>query len=169
MGTVQTSYVVDKAAGYPGAVANSVPSVRESKAAAAAVNFGTFVCRRAAPADGDDQCANPAATADVTARGRGIAILDQTKKGPQYGTVGGYVANDQVEYLRQGQIWVTVEEAVVQDGPVFVRFAAGGGGTQLGAFRTSADTATAVQLPSAIYKTSQPTIGGLALVELNLP
>jgi hypothetical protein len=162
MGTVQTSYVVDKVLGYPGTVADSVDTVRESKAAAAAVNFGTFVCRRASPADAVEQCANPAATADVTARGRGIALRDETRKNTQ-----GYVTDDQVVYLRKGRVIVAVEAAVTQDAAVFVRFAAGTG-TQLGAFRGDADTATAVALPGAIFKTS--TAGaGLAIVEINLP
>ena len=164
MGSIQTTFVYDKVAGYPGCVADAVDTVRESKAAAAAVNFGTFVCRRASPVDGDDQCANPAATADVTARGRGIALRDETRK-----HTTGYETNDQVSFLRRGRVWVTVEEAVLQDDAVFVRFASGAGGTQLGAFRKSADTATAVALPGAIYKTAQATIGGLAMVEINLP
>lgn len=164
MGAIQTTFVYDKALGYPGCVANAFPTVRESKAAVAAVNFGTFVCRRASPADAEDQCANPAATADVTARGRGIALRDESRK-----HTTGYEVNDQVSYLRRGCVWVVVEEAVLQDDAVFVRFASGGGGTQLGAFRKSADTATAVALPGAIYKTAQATIGGLAMVEINLP
>jgi hypothetical protein len=40
--------------------------------------------------------------------------------------------------LRRGSVYVQVEEAVVAHDVVFVRYAAGAGGTQLGAFRKSA-------------------------------
>jgi hypothetical protein len=111
-----------------------------------------------------------AATADVTARGRGIAMRDETRKGPQYGTSGGYAINDQVEFLRtRSRVGDRRGGRLASMIAVFVRFAAGGGGSQLGAFRKSADTATAVALPGAIYKSSQATPGGLALVEINLP
>lgn len=167
MASVQTTYSVNKVAGYPGLVVDAVDTVRASKAAAAAVNFGTFVCRRTAPADAVEQCANPAATADVTARPRGIALKDETRRNSTGGFPGGYAVDDQVVYLRKGRVWVNVEAAVTQDGAVFVRFAAGTF-TQLGAFRGDADTATAVALPGATYLTS--TAGaGLAVVEINIP
>lgn len=70
--------------------------------------------------------------------------------------------------IRRGLVWVKVEEIVAAGDPVFVRHASGAGGTALGAFRKSADTATAAQLPSAIYRTSAAA-NGLALVEINLP
>ena len=167
MATIQSAYSVNKALGYPGMVADAVDTVRASKAAAALVNFGTFVCRRASPADGVEQCANPAASADVTARPRGIALKDETRKNSTGGNVGGYAVDDQVVYLRKGRVVVSVEAAVTQDGAVFVRFAAGTF-TQLGAFRGDADTASAVALPGATYLTS--TVGaGLAIVEINIP
>jgi len=163
MGTVQTTYSVDKVLGYPGSVADSVDTTRESKFAAAAVNFGTFVVKRASPADANEECANPAASADVTARPRGIALKDETRKN----TVA-YQVGDQVVYLRKGRAIVAVEAAVSQDGAVFARFAVGAGGSQLGAIRGDADSASAVAIPTAIFKTS--TSGpGLAIVELNLP
>jgi hypothetical protein len=63
---------------------------------------------------------------------------------------------------------VRVEEAVLPGDPVFVRFAAGAGGTGLGAFRKSADTGSAAQVPNgAVYMTTA-SAGSLALVEVNL-
>src|SRR3990172_9189666 len=44
---------------------------------------------------------------------------------------------------RQGRIWVFIDETVTPQSPVFVRHTAGAGGTVLGAFRLTADTATA--------------------------
>lgn len=159
--TVQTSYALDKALGLPGCVADTYPSGKDSKLAVAAVPFGRCVVRRAA--ETAEQCNLPSASTDVTARPRGISVLDATRKP---GTA--YEANDAVTYLRKGRIWVEVEAAVAVDGDVFVRFAAGAGGTALGAFRGDADTATAVALPTAKFLTA--TSGaGLALVEVNLP
>lgn len=64
--------------------------------------------------------------------------------------------------LRRGSVWVKVEEAVVAYDIAFCRYAAGAGGTQLGAWRKSADTATAATVKGARFLTSQGTIGGLA-------
>ena len=163
MGAIQSAFVFDKSLGYPGCVADAVNTVKESKAAAAAVPFGTLVCRRASPADGQDVCANPAATADVTARAYGIALRDETRK---HGT--GYEINDQVTYLRRGRVWVTVEDGVTGGAAVFVRFTVEAPDLQLGTFRSDADTDKAVALPGAVYRTSA-SAGGLAMVEINLP
>lgn len=70
--------------------------------------------------------------------------------------------------LKRGRIIVQVEEAVTPASAVFVRHTAGAGGTQKGAFRASADTATAVAWTAARYLTSAG-IGGFATVEINLP
>ncbi len=79
-----------------------------------------------------------------------------------------YAIGDSVPVVKKGRVWVNVEEAVTPASPVFVRFAAGSFPT-LGAFRASADTATAVALPSAKFINSQATIGGLVQVEVNFP
>jgi hypothetical protein len=79
---------------------------------------------------------------------------------------GVYERYAQVPVMRKGRIWVQVEEAVVEGDAVFVRFAAGTG-TQLGAFRKTADTATAVALPGARFLTSA-SASGFAQVDLTL-
>lgn len=67
----------------------------------------------------------------------------------------------------QGQWWVRVEQDVLVTDPVFFRHTAGAGGTQLGAWRKDADTATADQVTNARWV--QPaSAGGLALLSLNL-
>lgn len=78
-----------------------------------------------------------------------------------------YAIGDQVTLLKRGRIWVIAEEAVTPASTVFVRFAAGSFPT-LGAFRASADTATAVALPGAKFCTSAG-VGGLVIVEVNIP
>lgn len=163
MAAIQTSYVFDKALGYPGCVVDAANTLKESKAAAAAVPFGTLVCRRASPADGQDVCANPAATADVTARAYGVALRDETRK-----HTTGYETNDQVTFLRRGRVWVTVEDAVVGGAAAFVRFTVEAPDLQLGTFRSDADTDKAVALPGAVFRSSA-SAGGLAILEINLP
>jgi hypothetical protein len=149
-------------------LADNGPHDMGSKIATSAVPFGVGVVKRASPADTVEQCGVPTATADVTARPRGIALIDQTRKGPQAGNAGGYESGDIVSYLKQGRIWVAVEGAVSQDSSAFCRFASGAGGTQLGAWRADADTGTAVAFPTAVFRTS--TSGaGFAIVEVNLP
>lgn len=47
------------------------------------------------------------------------------------------------ELMAEGAIYVTFEQAMTPDDLVFVRYASGAGGTQLGSVRKDADTATA--------------------------
>jgi hypothetical protein len=165
--TVQTTFVIDKPRAIAGMLADSGDTDKGTKLATSVIPFGVGVVKRASPADGVEQCGVPTATADVTARPRGIAIHDVTRRGPQGGLAGGYEIGDPVSYLKQGRIWVVVEGTVTQDSAAFCRFAAGAGGTILGAFRADADTATAVAFPTAVFRTGN--INGLAELEVNLP
>lgn len=172
MGTVQTVFNVNHSAAVAGALFGRVSEGgRESRLAAAVIPFGTFVVQRASPADGPDQCANPAASADVTARLRGIALYNDTARGSGNGANGGYgyEVNQGVTYLRRGLVWVRCESAIAQDVDPFVRFATGTG-TVLGAVYNTADTATAVQTGlSGIRTRSALSAAGLVLIEINLP
>lgn len=56
--------------------------------------------------------------------------------------------------LRKGGEWVYVEGAVSKGGQVFVRTAANGGNTQLGAFRGDDDSGNAVAVPGAVFDSS---------------
>ena len=126
----------------------------------------------------DTSCRLPNASADG-AMLLGIAIAEATKEqsltpgvvnNVNYpaGTVN-YPPGTTISILRQGRVWVAVEEAVTPGSPVFLRYAASGSNTQAGTFRASADGSTAVQLTDgAVWRTSaQP--GGFAVLELNLP
>lgn len=174
MSAVQTTYLINPVAAFPGLVADQRDAVYETRFAAAQINFGTAVVQRASPADGVDQCANPAATADVTARFRGIAVHDETRRNGY-----GYELNAPVKYMRRGLIWMVAEEAIAQDTAPFIRFVTGTF-TTLGALRSDADTAKAVQLTAypnqlVVRSAVQPSyIGGgvtqlCVLVEINLP
>jgi hypothetical protein len=62
-----------------------------------------------------------------------------------------YADQESVPVLVRGAVWVETEDACSAGGSVFVRIGAGAGGTQLGAFRSDADTATAVTVTGARY------------------
>jgi hypothetical protein len=165
--TIQTSFSVDHVIAFPGQPADLTHSTVISKinTYSAAIPFGSFVCRAAAGVD--ESCALPVASADVTARPRGVAIKDQTHRGSN--NLDNEV-NDMVPIMTKGRVWVTVEGAVTEGSAAFVRFASGAGGSILGLFRADADSATAVAIPNGagIFRTST-TGAGLALLELNLP
>lgn len=68
----------------------------------------------------------------------------------------------------KGMWYVQIEEDVTPQDDVFFRHTAGAGGTQPGAWRTDADTATADQVTNARW-VDNGTAGGLGLLALNEP
>ncbi len=131
----------------------------------ATITFGRFVYRSGAGAADDrpPRVAVPSNTVHVTGPlGIGFAINELTLEAP-----GGYAVDKVLRIMRHGRIAMFPEDAVTSYGaPVFVRFAAGGGGTELGAVRTDADTATAVALPGASFR-SLGGAGTPVVVEFN--
>lgn len=110
--------------------------------ATTAIPFGAYIFMSS-----DGFCSVPAVTGNVTApvaAQRGVAISDHNKYSQE-----GYDIGDAVRVLRRGRIWVLTDAAanIAIANALFVRFAAGAGGTVLGAFRTDADTATASSPP----------------------
>lgn len=161
--TVQSSFSYDAVKGRPGGLVDAGNTEKISRTAnAVAVPFGKFVARRNAEGDSAEQCGLPTATADVTARGKGFAIYDHTRKNGS-----GYEASDQVNIMRKGRMWVDCETAWTDGAAVFVRFAVPGA-TGLGSVRNDADTANAVALPGCVFVGTGGS-AGLAMIELNLP
>ncbi len=70
--------------------------------------------------------------------------------------------------VRKGRVWVVVEEAVAVGDDVYFRHTAGGGGSELGAFRNDADTASCDQLTQANWLVGSSG-AGVALLEVNIP
>lgn len=70
-----------------------------------------------------------------------------------------YRDGQMVPVLEEGAIMVRVEEAIAVGDPVYVRFASGAGGSQLGAFRNDADTATCRLLKGAYWITGASGAG----------
>ncbi len=98
----------------------------------------------------------------------GIVAHKQNRSQPALATTLGIVQNEVASLVRNGRIWVVVEEAITVGDLVFVRHTAGGGGTQLGAWRNDADTASAQAVPEASWLKGS-TGAGIALLQINLP
>lgn len=170
----QTSYAINlPAVAYPGQPfdISTVMDKTSALAVAAAIPYGVLVVRDTSNTSGTTIAGKvPAASGDVTALGSalGVAVADQARSQDPTVTLPTFPINSAVPCGRVGRFWVVVEEAVVAGNAAFVRFASGGGGTQLGSWRKSADTATAVALPGAYYVSTQASAGGYAVVELSL-
>jgi hypothetical protein len=115
--------------------------------------------------DPDTQAALPSATGEVLA---GVVAHQQARE--DFSLAGDLMLADgePASLVRKGRVWVSVEEAVTPGDDVFFRHTAGGGGTELGVFRTDADTASADQVAGASWLST--TAGaGIALLEINIP
>lgn len=82
-----------------------------------------------------------------------------------------YFAGQVAPTLTQGRIYVVPETVVTSNSPVYMRVAASGANTQLGAFRADADGGSAVLIPvtQAIWREGNGTVGEIAVLELNIP
>jgi hypothetical protein len=129
---VQTAVAVKPAVGAPGLEYDSSFSDVVSWIATVAIPFGALVYESA-----EGKATLPTATGNVTGGRTGVALIDPTKASGV-----GYEIGDAVRVMRRGRCFVLNEEALAFGDVLFVRFAAGTG-TQLGAFRNDADTATA--------------------------
>lgn len=70
-----------------------------------------------------------------------------------------YVDGETLPVLTMGGIWVYAEEAVVDGDPVYVRVAAGAGGSVLGGFRNDDDTSSCVLVPDARFCRNAAALG----------
>lgn len=113
----------------------------------------------------------PTASADITGfRFLGVVLNDLAKEaygGQANNRKQTYHFNTELPVLSDGEVWVVVEEAVAKGDQAFVRYASGSGGSQLGAFRKSADTATAAAAARCVYE-SAAAAGGLARLRVQL-
>lgn len=150
-----------------GMIADSNTIAVDSRVAQAGIAPARAVCFHTG--DNPDLVRAPAATGEVTTAGqlKGVTMWDNTQ------LTNPYTAGDPLPVLKTGVIWVLAEEAVSPLSPVFVRFANTGSGAVPGVpgcFRASADTATAVQVPSQCMTWESTTTGaGLAKLRVNVP
>ncbi len=147
-----TSYPTTPGTGFAGQIADE-----GNRRVASAVNktgapipFGIAVKK----GTNDDEAVLLAATGDKLA---GIAVHRHdvnTIGSTAWASDAGIPDGDRFDLLEEGVVNVKVEEAVVQGDNAFVRFEAGAGGTQLGAWRKSADTASARAVVGAYFRKS---------------
>lgn len=105
-------------------------------------------------------CEQPDLTGDVTGlEVLGIVMLDENR------TTMTYAAGEHVPIASDGEVYVLTESACTAGAAPFVRFADPSAPPfELGSFRHDADTADAVALPNAVWKTSAGA-GELAIVK----
>lgn len=157
------------AVAFEGMLANGRADRVDSKVVAGAtMHPGRAVCFHAA--DADEEVRLPGTTAEVENNNiMGVSILDVTRMNDD-GTVNTAIpVGDPVAVLRQGEIWVNVEEAVTPASLVYVRITeSSGGAADTGKFRASADSGKAVIAYGFKYMSS--TSGaGLAKLSVLLP
>lgn len=73
--------------------------------------------------------------------------------------------------LTQGRIYVVPEAVVTSNSAVYLRVAANGLNTTLGAFTGTSDGSNTILIPAtqAIWREGNGTVGGIAVLELNIP
>lgn len=96
----------------------------------------------------------------------GVAVYDSAKVSADTTSLSAaeYEHQDSVPVMRKGAIWVLTEDTCVEGGDVYVRIASGAS-DQLGAFRSDADTAAAVQIVGAVWGRDS-TAGTLNILEM---
>ncbi len=143
---VQTSYDSEHAEGFVGQFADlQLTNVFSRSVETAEIDFGLAVVRGTA----DDQCILPSATGQsflgITARTiAGTADTAGDRK---------YQVGESANILDEGVIYAICEDGCVPGDDVFFRHTTGTG-TVIGALRTDADTATADQIPNAVWETT---------------
>jgi hypothetical protein len=164
----QTSYPTTITAAIAGLLAGSLYNAEIASAkndSGGAIPFGIGL--KTGPNKGD-AVVPPSGAGDKL---RGISMFEQGLNNIGLASASPATAGilDQVEFnlVERGRVWVIAEEAVDVDSPVYCRYAAGAGGTQLGAFRASADTATAALVKGARYLSKTTGVNQLALLEFD--
>lgn len=159
----QTSYNSNIPAALPGLIADGPGAPRKIQTynnPVLSIPFGLGVAKISADEDGIKLPDGSGVQIE------GVAVRDVSRE-----TDGYYAAKSAVAIMKRGRIWVVCEVDVTPDDPVYIRYATGGGGSQKGIFRNSADTATALQLVQARFLTGVSTVGGvkLAILDINIP
>lgn len=157
----QTDYSINQPVAFAGML-GEISFKRVStgvNAQGAAIPFGVAVTK----ATGDGNYDLPNAAGDKV---YGIVLHSHDVDQRDLTGTQGVPVSAPFNLLEEGVAFVAVEEAVADGDPVYARFATGAGGTQLGAFRKSADTTTAGLVKGAKFR-STAAAGGLAMVSFS--
>lgn len=164
---MQTSVLTDLPIGEEGAIAENQLRNVVSKAVelAAGIAPGRFVARGTL----GTQSVLPTSAAEITDGSlQGISV--KTHSQVSGANTDHYAQYEPMPVLEMGIIWMRAEDPVSEGDRPFIRFAAGAGGTELGAVRSDADTASASEAPAAVRFASSTTGNNqLVKVRLNLP
>lgn len=164
---VQTSVATSFAVGFAGMRADNSPcdTLSAYNRGLGALPFGLAVIKGTGPND-----VRAPIGASVAADLLGIIEFTHAYKNYDLSSPAdaGVPVGGMVNLAKKGRYLVKVEEAVLVGDTAFVRIAAGAGGTVLGAFRKSADTATAISWTGVKFLTAAAA-NGLAVIDLNLP
>jgi hypothetical protein len=98
----------------------------------------------------------------------GILMHDHSIAGSALTGTTGVKPKCPVSVLRKGRVYVKVEENVVAYDRAHVRYAAGAGGTQLGAFRKSSVANETIDISAQAQYLTSASAGGLAVLEIDL-
>jgi len=127
--------------------------------------FGHLVIRDGA---NEDLIKHPDAAISDLKLIEGIVASTHAVESQRDGDAPSYPAQDSVNVLKKGYIWVAIEEDVAYGDPVHVRISAAGN-EKLGAFRPSADGANTTDISSiARWTRGGLAADGIAILELNL-
>jgi hypothetical protein len=155
-------------------VQDTISRLAEDAAGAAA---GTFVVPGT---DAESQAIVPTTAGEITGgAGLGVVMYDASKEPARTAAAlaagNEYDVEQALPIVGVGRMWVLCDAGatITANSAAFVRFAAGGGGSKLGAFREDADTASAAQLPNAVFRSAHQDVNlsgttqRVALVELS--
>lgn len=159
----QTSYTTKHPVAFVGMRADLRSSVTESYLSeeSTAFPFGVAVLA----GTNVNGCKLPAASGDIA---KLLGIASHTIGYRNFDATDAIPNKCEVNVTRRGMVWVAAEGAVTAGNTAFVRYASGSGGSQKGAFRADADTATAGSATGFIFRDTLAA-AGLCRVELNLP
>ena len=108
----------------------------------------------------------PRQASDLTSfRFAGVVLNDVAKVAYAVNGKQTFHRNTMLPLLRDGYVYVKVESNVSKGDQAYARFASGSGGSQLGAFRNDADSASAAALARCFFETTA-TAGNLAVLRV---
>jgi len=161
---IQTSYDFTTRAAIEGLQANLSLNDVQAKIAEDIVPFGRAVVRGST----DNAVKLPEADDELFV---GISLLRYGAENPLVApgidpsSLTEYNQFDAMAVLSTGYVWVFTEENVTPGSPVYYRYEASGGNTELGRFRTTEEEDKTLLLEGATFETTT-LAGNLALIRL---
>lgn len=153
---MQTTFSAERSKAFEGMIGQSTPHKIVS-----AVNEGTTLEYGLAATYGTNPDEQVKSLSAITEKISGVLVHEHREEGELLDKEG-------VSLMRQGEIWVKTEEAVVPGDAVFVR-AVAVDPERAGAFRKTADGTDTIDLSAHARWESSAGVGELALLSINLP